>query len=364
MFELIKTSAGARLGRLHLRDIVVDTPAFMPVGTLASVKAVSPEQLWQMGYRLLLANTYHLIQRPGADIIAAHGNLRSFMAWKGCVLTDSGGYQVFSLNDTCRISEDGVEFRSIYNGDTVKMTPASVIDSQRVFDSDIVMPLDVCAPFPSSRENVTEALEATTRWASVSARHWREHASASSGHLYGIVQGGCYSDLRRRSLDELRELEFSGYAIGGLAVGEPAPVRNDVLSELNPMMPVDRPRYLMGVGTPRDILDAVARGVDQFDCVIPTRHARNAHLYTRTGVIRLRNSRHKTDTGSVDSDCSCACCTSYSRAYLHHLYRNNEIFGAMLGTVHNLTYYAELMGRIRHAIADDSFDSFCRTFEY
>ncbi|MCA8836259.1 MAG: tRNA-guanine transglycosylase [Proteobacteria bacterium] len=357
------------------------------------------------------------------------------------------------------------------------------------------MPLDVCAPFPSSRENVTQALEATTRWATISAQHWREHPAAPnerpapsqptlsgqqasnelapsqptpnghpasnepassqptpngqqapneqqapsqpapnghpapselapihpapneqqapselapihpapngkpvpggqltpseplpsghpspihpapnghpapselapSGHLYGIVQGGCYSDLRRRSMDELRELELSGYAIGGLAVGEPASVRNDVLSELGPMMPVDRPRYLMGVGTPRDILDAVARGVDQFDCVIPTRHARNAHLYTRAGVVRLRNSRHKTDTGPVDSECTCACCTRYSRAYLHHLYRNNEIFGAMLGTLHNLTYYANLMARIRHAIANDNFANFCQTFEY
>ena len=363
MFELLNTSGNARLGRIRLRGRAIDTPVFMPVGTLASVKAVMPEQLSALGYGLLLANTYHLVQRPGLEVIKGQGGLRRFMSWPGAILTDSGGYQVFSLNDTCRIGRDGVSFRSIYNGDLIEMTPASVIDSQLVFDSDIMMPLDVCPPWPCADDRLADAVETTTRWAKASVEHWRQSGDVDRNHLYAIVQGGCSPEQRRRSLDGLLGLGVHGYSIGGLAVGEPAKLRGEVLAGLGEQLPADLPRYLMGVGRPADILEAVSWGVDQFDCVIPTRHARNAHLYVPQGVVRMRQAQHRHDESALDADCDCHCCRSFSRAYLHHLYRNNEMLGSMLGTIHNLAYYANLMAGIRDAIGAGRFAEHRRNLE-
>ena len=357
-FELLKKAGRARRGRLSFERGVVETPAFMPVGTYASVKGMRPEQIAESGAQILLANTFHLMLRPGTDIIHAHGDLHDFMHWPGPILTDSGGFQVFSLGELRKITEQGVHFRSPVNGDKVFLGPEQSMAVQRALGSDIVMIFDECTPYPADRDVVQESMQLSLRW----ARRSRQAHGDSRAALFGIVQGGMYADLRLASLQGLTELSFDGYAIGGLSVGEPHEERIRVLDTLDTAMPTDKPRYLMGVGTPEDIVEAVRRGVDMFDCVMPTRNARNAHLFTSTGTVRLRNARFRDDTGPVDEQCDCYTCRNYSRAYLSHLDKCNEILGAHLNTVHNLRYYQQLVAGLRKAIEDERMERFVVDF--
>ena len=357
-FKLLKKTGRARRGCLSFKRGVVETPAFMPVGTYATVKGMRPEQVAESGAQILLANTFHLMLRPGTDIIHAHGDLHDFMHWPGPILTDSGGFQVFSLGELRKITEQGVHFRSPVNGDKVFLGPEQSMAVQRALGSDIVMIFDECTPYPADRDVVQESMQLSLRW----ARRSRQAHGDSRAALFGIVQGGMYADLRLASLQGLTELGFDGYAIGGLSVGESHEERIRVLDTLDPAMPADKPRYLMGVGTPEDIVEAVRRGVDMFDCVMPTRNARNAHLFTSTGTIRLRNARFRDDTGPVDEQCDCYTCGNYSRAYLSHLDKCNEILGAHLNTVHNLRYYQLLMAGLRKAIEDGRMEQFVTGF--
>ncbi|HSQ69658.1 MAG TPA: tRNA guanosine(34) transglycosylase Tgt [Steroidobacteraceae bacterium] len=359
-FDLLATDGAARRARLTLRRGVVDTPAFMPVGTYGTVKAMTPEELRQLGAQIVLGNTFHLMLRPGADVIRAHGGLHGFTHWQGPILTDSGGFQVFSLAELRKLGEDGVRFRSPVNGDPVFLSPEISMQMQTTLDSDVVMAFDECPPYPCSERKSRESMELSMRWARRSRTEFLELGNPNA--LFGIVQGGTWTDLRSESLESLLAIGFEGYAIGGLAVGEPAAERERVLEELTPKMPADRPRYLMGVGTPADIVAAVARGVDMFDCVMPTRHARNGHLFTSQGVVKIRNSAHRADTGPLDPACDCYTCRNYSRAYLRHLDRCNEILGARLNTIHNLHYYLGLMERIREAVAERRYASFAAEF--
>jgi queuine tRNA-ribosyltransferase len=357
-FELLKKTGRARRGRLSFGRGVVETPAFMPVGTYASVKSMRPEQVAESGAQIVLANTFHLMLRPGADIIRSHGDLHDFMNWPGPILTDSGGFQVFSLGELRKITEQGVHFRSPVNGDKVFLGPEQSMAVQRALGSDIVMIFDECTPYPAERDVVQASMQLSLRWATRS----RQAHGDSRAALFGIVQGGMYPDLRLASLQGLTELGFDGYAIGGLSVGEPHEERIRVLDTLDPAMPADKPRYLMGVGTPEDIVESVRRGVDMFDCVMPTRNARNAHLFTSSGTIRLRNARFRGDTGPLDEQCDCYTCQNYSRAYLSHLDRCNEILGAHLNTVHNLRYYQRLMAGLRRAMEDGRMERFVTDF--
>jgi queuine tRNA-ribosyltransferase len=350
-FELLSRDGAARRGRLVFQRGLVETPAFMPVGTYGTVKAMTPEELVECGAEIILGNTYHLMLRPGVEVIRAHGDLHDFIHWQRPILTDSGGFQVYSLGELRKISERGVRFRSTVDGSEVWLTPERSMEVQRQLGADIVMIFDECTPYPATREVAEASMKLSLRWAERS----REAHGDSAAALFGIVQGGVYSDLRSDSLAGLVGIGFDGYAIGGLSVGEPALERNLVLDHLEPQLPADKPRYLMGVGTPADIVDAVARGVDMFDCVMPTRNARNAHLFTRNGPLRLRNSRYRHDSGPVDPECGCYCCRHYSRAYLRHLDRCGEILGARLNTIHNLYYYQELMAGMRQSIEDGSF---------
>jgi queuine tRNA-ribosyltransferase len=355
-FELTHRDGAARRGRIAFRRGVVDTPAFMPVGTYGSIKAVTPEELTGLGTQIVLANTFHLMLRPGADVVRAHGGLHEFMHWAGPILTDSGGFQVWSLKDLRRVSEDGVEFRSPVDGARVLMTPERSIDVQHALDADIVMVFDECTPYPAEFAAARESLRLSLRWAARCRSAFDALKSPDSdAGLFGIVQGGVYSELRRESLDGLTAIGFDGYAVGGLAVGEPEGERLAVLEALEPALPAETPRYLMGVGTPRDLAAAVARGMDLFDCVIPTRHARNGQLFTSAGRLNIRNSRFAGDTGPVDPACACYTCRNYSRAYLRHLHQCREILGARLGTLHNLYYYQQLMRRMRVAIEQGGF---------
>ena len=359
-FEHLQSDGAARLGRLNFRRGIVDTPAFMPVGTYGSVKAMTPEELHGVGSQIILGNTFHLMLRPGADIIAAHGGLHEFMNWDGPILTDSGGFQVFSLESLREISEEGVEFRSPVNGDLVKLTPERSIEVQHALDADVVMVFDECAPYPVDLDPARRSMELSLRWARRSRDTFDrvKKGRDTDAALFGIVQGSIYPELRQESLQGLTEIGFDGYAVGGLAVGEPEEERLKVLEDIEPAMPVEHPRYLMGVGTPDDLVEAVARGMDLFDCVIPTRHARNGQLFTSVGKINLRNSRYRADTAPPDPDCACNTCQHYSRAYLSHLHRCNEILGARLATLHNLHYYQALMAEIRQAIAGGRFQEF------
>ena len=359
-FDLLATDGAARRARLTLRRGVVETPAFMPVGTYGTVKAMTPEELQQLGAQIVLGNTFHLMLRPGVDVIRAHGGLHAFMNWQGPILTDSGGFQVFSLAELRKLGEDGVRFRSPVNGDPVFLSPEISMQVQTILDSDVVMAFDECPPYPCSVGKARESMELSMRWARRSRTEFLELGNPNA--LFGIVQGGTWTDLRSESLEALLEIGFEGYAIGGLAVGEPAAERERVLEELTPRMPADRPRYLMGVGTPADLVAAVARGVDMFDCVMPTRNARNGHLFTSQGVVKIRNSGHRADTGALDPACDCYTCRNYSRAYLRHLDRCNEILGARLNTIHNLHYYLGLMQRIRDAVAERRYASFAAGF--
>ena len=353
-FELLGQSGAARRGRVTLAHGVVETPAFMPVGTYGTVKALTPEEVAACGAHIVLGNTFHLWLRPGLDVIAAHGGLHGFMNWQGPILTDSGGFQVFSLAELRRLTEEGVHFRSPIDGDAVFLSPERSMEIQRVLNSDIVMVFDECTPYPADRDQAAQSMELSLRWA---ARSRAAH-EGNPNALFGIVQGGMYPELRDRSLQGLRAIGFDGYAIGGLSVGEPLADRLAVLEALLPEMPVDKPRYLMGVGTPSDLVDAVARGVDLFDCVMPTRNARNGHLFTHEGVVRIRNQVHRLDTGPLDPLCDCTTCRHYSRAYLRHLERSQEILFARLASYHNTHYYQRLMARMRAAIAEGRFAAF------
>lgn len=345
-FEHLATDGRARRGRLHLPHGVVETPAFMPVGTYGTVKAMDPKDLRAIGAQMVLGNTFHLWLRPGTEVIEAHGGLHGFMGWSGPILTDSGGFQVFSLAAMRKLSEQGVAFRSPIDGAKVFLSPEESMRIQRALNSDVVMIFDECTPYPATLDVARDSMELSLRWAERSKRAFEGNPNA----LFGIVQGSVYPELRERSARALIDIGFHGYAVGGLAVGEPEDERNRTLDETLPMLPVDKPRYLMGVGRPEDIVEAVWRGVDMFDCVMPTRNARNGHLFTRFGVVRIRNAPHKTDLGPIDPECACSTCQRYSRAYLHHLDRCHEMLGAHLMTVHNLYYYQELMRDLRAAI--------------
>ncbi len=357
-FELLARDGRARRGRLTFGRGVVDTPAFMPVGTYGTVKGMRPEQVAEAGAQIILGNTFHLMLRPGTDIIRAHGDLHAFMNWHGPILTDSGGFQVFSLGELRRITEKGVHFRSPVNGDRVFMGPEESMAVQRALGADIVMIFDECTPYPASEAEAEASMQLSLRW----ARRSHEAHGDNPAALFGIVQGGMYADLRRASLEGLAAIGFDGYAIGGLSVGEPREERERVLEVLDPLMPADRPRYLMGVGTPEDIVEAVCRGIDMFDCVMPTRNARNGHIFVSSGILRLRNARFRDDPRPLDPGCGCYTCRHYSRAYLHHLDKCGEILGSHLNTVHNLHYYQQLMAGLRSAIGDRRLDAFVADF--
>ena len=345
-FEVSATDGAARCGTLKLAHGTVDTPAFMPVGTYGTVKAMSPAELDQIGAQIVLGNTFHLWLRPGLEVIAAHGGLHRFMGWEGPLLTDSGGFQVFSLGDLRKISEEGVKFQSPVNGDPCFLTPEESMRIQRVLNSDIVMVFDECTPYPADLEQARVSMELSLRWAGRSKQAHAENANA----LFGIVQGGMYEDLRDQSLAGLAAIGFDGYAIGGLSVGEPKRDMRRILKHTAPRLPADKPRYLMGVGTPEDIVEAVSAGIDMFDCVLPTRNARNGWIFTRHGTIKLRNAQYRNDVRPLDDACACYACRHFSRAYLHHLQKVNEILGARLNTWHNLYYFLELMRGLREAI--------------
>jgi queuine tRNA-ribosyltransferase len=359
-FELLKASGAARRGRLRLTHGVVETPAFMPVGTYGTVKAMTPEELEGLGAQIVLGNTFHLMLRPGPQIIEAHGGLHGFMHWQRPILTDSGGFQVFSLAQLRQITEDGVRFQSPLDGSDVELTPERSMDMQRTLRSDIAMAFDDCTPYPATEAQARESMERSMRWAARGHAHY--YRDEPPGGLFGIVQGGMHTALRLASLESLMQRNWPGFAVGGLAVGEPEAERLRILEEVVPHMPADRPRYLMGVGFPEDIIAGVARGIDMFDCVIPTRHARNGHLFTRDGVINIRNSSHTTDLGPVDPHCSCYTCANYSRSYLRHLDRCNEILGSRLNTLHNLHFYQELMRSIRKALEEGTFEAFAAAY--
>ncbi len=359
-FDLLGTAGAARRGRLHLNHGTVETPVFMPVGTYGTVKAMTPEELTGLGAQIVLGNTFHLMLRPGTDVIRAHGGLHGFMHWSGPILTDSGGFQVFSLAELRKLTEAGVNFRSPVNGDAVFLSPEISMQVQAALNSDIVMAFDECPPYPATEQQARTSMELSMRWARRSRDEFTRLANPNA--LFGIVQGGTYLGLRHESLGKLVDIGFDGYAVGGLAVGEPAAERNAVLEALEPALPRERPRYLMGVGTPADIVQAVARGIDMFDCVMPTRNARNGHLFTSQGVIKIRNAGHQADTSPLDPQCACYTCRNYSRAYLRHLDRCNEILGARLNSIHNLHYYLSLMARIRAALDEGRFEAFAAVF--
>ena len=403
-FELKTTSGAARRGQLTLAHGKVETPAFMPVGTYGTVKAMSPLELKEIDAHIVLGNTFHLWLRPGLEVIGAHGGLHRFMGWDGPILTDSGGFQVFSLGALRKITEEGVRFQSPVNGDKLFLTPEESMRIQRVLNSDIAMIFDECTPYPASEREAAASMRLSLRWAARSKTAFLleqeqrleseylgarrggsdfakrgiqgEHVSEQNCEqqsiaprddafqaLFGIVQGGMYAHLRDESLRELLRIGFDGYAIGGLSVGEPKEDMLRILAHTAPQLPQDKPRYLMGVGTPEDIVVAVAQGIDMFDCVMPTRNARNGHLFTRNGDVRIRNAQYRLDTRPLDEDCRCYTCRNFSRAYLHHLHRLGEILGARLNTIHNLHYYQELMREIRVAIEADEFAAFVVRFQ-
>ena len=357
-FELDNTDGKARRGRLIFERGVVETPAFMPVGTYGTVKGMTPEELDETGAHICLGNTFHLMLRPGTDIIKQHGDLHDFMHWDKPILTDSGGFQVFSLGDLRKITEKGVTFRSPINGEKILLTPEKSMQVQRDLGSDIVMIFDECTPYPATESEARVSMELSLRWAKRSKDEHGDNPSA----LFGIIQGGMYEDLRDLSLQGLEDIGFDGYAIGGLSVGEPKDEMIKVLDHTTNQIPADKPRYLMGVGKPEDIVEAVRRGIDMFDCVMPTRNARNGHMFITSGVVKIRNAVHKTDIGPLDEKCDCYTCKNYSRSYLHHLDKCNEILGARLNTIHNLRYYQRIMQGLRDAIAANELDAFVAEF--
>jgi queuine tRNA-ribosyltransferase len=345
-FTLSHRDGAARRGRLELVHGAVDTPAFMPVGTYGTVKAMSPAELREVGAQIVLGNTFHLWLRPGPDVISKHGGLHRFMGWDGPILTDSGGFQVFSLGTMRKIGEEGVKFASPINGDRLLLTPEESMRVQRALDADIAMVFDDCTAHPATHKHAEKSMRLSLRWAERSKAAF----GGSRNALFGIVQGSVYEDLREESLTGLTQVGFDGYAIGGLAVGEPVEARERILAHTAPRLPEHRPRYLMGLGTPEDLIGAVAAGMDMFDCVLPTRNARNGWLYTRRGDVKIRNARWRDDAHPLDESCACYACRNFTRAYLHHLQKANEILGARLNTLHNLHYYQTLMRELRDAI--------------
>ena len=357
-FQLHSTDKTARRGTLTLAHGTVETPVFMPVGTYGAVKSIPPAALQATNAQIILGNTFHLWLRPGLEVIEAHNGLHDFMSWRGPILTDSGGFQVFSLGELRKITEQGVHFKSPVNGDNCFLSPEESMRIQRTLNSDIVMIFDECTPYPADETTARLSMELSLRWAERSKLAHHDNPNA----LFGIVQGGMHEHLRDQSLAGLQAIGFDGYAIGGLSVGEPKADMQRILTHTAPLLPADKPRYLMGVGTPADIVHAVAQGIDMFDCVLPTRNARNGWLYTRHGIIKLRNSRYRLDTSPPDEHCGCYTCRNFSRAYLHHLQRINEMLGAHLNTVHNLYYYQQLMTEIRSAIENKQFEEYAEEF--
>jgi len=357
-FTLHQTDKLTRRGQLQFHRGTVETPTFMPVGTYGTVKAMTPEELIGIGAEMILGNTFHLMLRPGTEVIRKHGDLHDFMNWQGPILTDSGGFQVFSLGELRKITEQGVTFASPVNGDKVFMGPEESMQVQRELGADVVMIFDECTPYPADEEQTRASMELSLRWAKRSKEAHADNPAA----LFGIVQGGMFTHLRDESLQGLLAIGFDGYAIGGLSVGEPKDDMIRILDHTTPQLPEDKPRYLMGVGRPEDIVESVRRGVDMFDCVLPTRNARNGHLFTRYGEVKIRNAQYRDDTRPLDAKCSCYTCQNYSRAYLRHLDKTGEILGARLNTIHNLYYYQELMRGLRNAIENQRLDRFVEEF--
>jgi queuine tRNA-ribosyltransferase len=359
-FELKNTDSKARLGKLTFERGEVNTPAFMPVGTYGTVKAMTVDEVRDLGAEIILGNTFHLSITPTTEVIEAHGDLHNFMNWSGPILTDSGGFQVFSLGKMRKITEQGVKFRSPKDGSAIFMGPEESMQIQHKLGSDIVMIFDDCTAYPAEKNVVDQSMQLSLRWAK---RSLEEHQRLKNKNaLFGIIQGGMHKELRLQSAKSLVEMDFDGYAIGGLSVGEPKEEMMDVLSYLPGHMPSNKPRYLMGVGTPSDLVEGVACGVDMFDCVMPSRNARNGYLFTSEGIVKIRNAKHKKDTSSLDPNCNCSTCKNYSRAYLHHLQKSNEILGSRLNTLHNLFYYQHLMKSIREAIKSNTFSDFRKKF--
>ena len=359
-FELKNTDSKARLGKLTFERGEVNTPAFMPVGTYGTVKAMTVDEVRDLGAEIILGNTFHLSITPTTEVIEAHGDLHNFMNWSGPILTDSGGFQVFSLGKMRKITEQGVKFRSPKDGSAIFMGPEESMQIQHKLGSDIVMIFDDCTAYPAEKNVVDQSMQLSLRWAK---RSLEEHQRLKNKNaLFGIIQGGMHKELRLQSAKSLVEMDFDGYAIGGLSVGEPKEEMMDVLSYLPGHMPSNKPRYLMGVGTPSDLVEGVACGVDMFDCVMPSRNARNGYLFTSEGIVKIRNAKHKKDTSSLDPNCNCSTCKNYSRAYLHHLQKSNEILGFRLNTLHNLFYYQHLMKSIREAIKSNTFSDFRKKF--
>jgi queuine tRNA-ribosyltransferase len=357
-FKVSATSGRARRGELDFPRGKVQTPAFMPVGTYGTVKGMLPRDIEEIGAEIILGNTFHLMLRPGTEVVKKHGDLHDFIQWQGPILTDSGGFQVFSLGDMRKITEKGVEFKSPIDGSPVFIDPEKSMQVQRDLGSDVVMIFDECTPYPATEKQANDSMQLSLRWAERSKKAHADNPSA----LFGIVQGGMYESLRDKSMAGLEEIGFDGYAIGGLSVGEPKEDMVRILEHLGDKMPADKPRYLMGVGKPADLVEAVLRGIDMFDCVMPTRNARNGHLFTSTGVIKIRNAVHRGDTAPLDENCDCYTCQNFSRGYLHHLDKCGEILGAQLNTIHNLRYYQNLMRGLRDAIENDGLEQFVDDF--
>ena len=357
-FQLLSTDGHARRGRLTFERGVVETPIFMPVGTYGAVKSLTPEDLFGIGAQIILGNTFHLMLRPTTKVIQAHGDLHDFMNWQKPILTDSGGFQVFSLGALRKIKEEGVTFKSPINGSKIFMSPESSMQVQRELGSDIVMIFDECTPYPATVQEAADSMRLSLRWAQRSKAAHADNPSA----LFGIVQGGMYEHLREESIAGLLDIGFDGYAIGGLSVGEPKDEMMATLDAIHQKMPTDKPRYLMGVGTPEDLVEAVCRGIDMFDCVMPTRNARNGHLFTTFGVVKIRNAQYEFDTKPIDENCSCYTCQNYSRSYLRHLDKCKEMLGSRLNTIHNLHYYLNLMQGLREAIERNELDLFVKEF--
>ena len=357
-FNLVATDGKARRGEMSFPRGTVQTPAFMPVGTYGTVKGMLPKDIKDIGAEIILGNTFHLMLRPGTEVVKAHGDLHDFIQWSGPILTDSGGFQVFSLGDMRKISEEGVKFKSPIDGSPVFIDPETSMQVQRDLGSDVVMIFDECTPYPATEKQAEESMQLSLRWAQRSKDAHGDNPSA----LFGIVQGGMYESLRDISLAGLEDIDFDGYAIGGLSVGEPKDDMIRILDHLADNMPADKPRYLMGVGKPADLVEGVRRGIDMFDCVMPTRNARNGHLFTSTGVVKIRNAKHRYDTRPLDENCDCYTCKNFSRAYLHHLEKCGEMLGAQLNTIHNLRYYQRLMSQLRNAIEEGNLESFVEDF--
>ncbi|MGB4498757.1 MAG: tRNA guanosine(34) transglycosylase Tgt [Methylococcaceae bacterium] len=357
-FELLSTDGHARRGRLKFERGVVETPIFMPVGTYGAVKSLTPEDLQGIGAQIILGNTFHLMLRPTTKVIQAHGDLHDFMNWQKPILTDSGGFQVFSLGAMRKIKEEGVTFKSPINGSKIFMSPESSMQVQRELGSDIVMIFDECTPYPATVQEAADSMRLSLRW----AKRSKDAHTGNPNALFGIVQGGMYEHLREESINGLLDIGFDGYAIGGLSVGEPKDEMMATLDAIHQKMPTDKPRYLMGVGTPEDLVEAVSRGIDMFDCVMPTRNARNGHLFTTFGVVKIRNAQYEFDTNPIDDNCACYTCQNFSRSYLRHLDKCGEMLGSRLNTIHNLYYYLSLMSEMRTAIERNEFELFKNAF--